>query len=183
MMITRVVRRSGCALAAAAVALAFANSPVRAQRLQPPPGAAVQERGLERQFRERFAEIVKRRLNLNDAQMQQLGQVNDRFEQERMRLVREERMARQALRTEVLAGDSADQPKVARLLDQLLGIQRRRLDLTEREQRELSGFMTPRQRAMYFGIQDQLRQRLEELRQQRQQRRAGGVLGTRRPPP
>jgi hypothetical protein len=182
MTLTRAVQRLCCGLAAA-VALALGTWTLRAQRLQPPPGAGIQERGLERQFRERLAEIVKRRLNLNDSQMQRLGQVNDRMERDRMRLLREERMARQALRAEVLAGDSADQPKVDRLINQLLGIQRQRLDLAEREQRELSGFMTPRQRAMYFGIQDQLRQRVEELRQQRQQRRAGAGLGPRRPPP
>ena len=49
--------------------------------------------------------------------------------------------------------------------------------LTENEQRELSSFMSPTQRAKYFGIQDELRQRLEMLRQQRQQRRGGGAGG------
>jgi Spy/CpxP family protein refolding chaperone len=182
--------RVGIAIAsfcsALAVFLTMGGSQLPAQgvnRLQARPGAPAQERGLEKQFRERLAEVVRRRLNLNDSQMQQLGQVNDRLERERIRLLRDERVARQALRAQVLAGDSADQPKVAGLLDQLLRIQRQRLDLTEREQRELSGFMTPTQRAMYFGIQDELRRRLEELRQQRQQRRGGmpGV-GGRRPP-
>jgi periplasmic protein CpxP/Spy len=155
-----------------------ANRPQAQPGTQPPGGA------LERQFRERFAEVVRRRLNLNDSQMQRLGQVNDRFERDRMMLLRDERRARQALRAEVLAGDSADQAKVSNLLDELLKIQRRRLDLTESEQRELSSFMTPTQRAKYFGIQDELRQRLEMLRQQRQQRRAGeGAGGPRRPIP
>jgi Spy/CpxP family protein refolding chaperone len=124
-------------------------------------------------------------LNLNDSQMQQLGEVNTRFERDRMMLLRDERRARQALRAEVLAGDSANETRVAGLLDQLLAIQRRRLDLTEREQRELSTFMTPTQRAKYFGIQDELRQRLEAMRQQRQrqQRRPGDGPGQRRPLP
>ena len=182
---TDAVLKSWCAVA---VSFLVAASPGAAQRpidrMPRAPGAGIQEPNLQRQFRERLAEVVKRRLNLNESQMQQLGQVNDRFERERMRLLRDERVARQALRVEVLAGDSADQPKVAKLLDQLLVIQRQRLDLTEREQRELAGFMTPTQRAMYFGIQDQLRRRLEELREQRQQRRPGAPPGGgRRPPP
>jgi hypothetical protein len=175
-------------LAVAVLCVAVGVSPAHAQRAdrlqqsqrgaQPPGGA------LERQFRERFAEVVRRRLDLNDSQMQRLGQVNDRFERDRMLLLRDERRARQALRAEVLAGDSADQGKVASLLDELLRVQRRRLDLTESEQRELSAFMSPTQRAKYFAIQDELRQRLETIRQQRQQqRRAGEGRNPRRPPP
>ena len=115
--------------------------------------------------------------------MQQLGRVNDRFERDRMQLLRDERRARQALRAEVLAGDSADQKKVAGLLDELLTIQRRRLDLAESEQRELATFMAPTQRAKYFAIQDELRKRLENLRRQRQERRAGAGFGGQRPLP
>ena len=169
-----------------ALCLIVGASPARAQRansLEGQPGAPGQGRALERQFRERFAEVVKRRLNLDDTQMQQLGRVNDRFESDRMQLLRNERRARQALRAEVLAGDSANQKKVAGLLDELLTIQRRRLDLTENEQRELATFMTPMQRAKYFAIQDQLRQRLENLRRQRQERRAGAGPGAQRPLP
>jgi len=171
-----------------ALCVVAAASPASAQgadRFQAQPGAPAQGRALELQFRERLAEVVKRRLSLNDTQMQQLGRVNDRFERDRMLLLRDERRARQALRAEVLAGDSADQAKVSGLIDRLLTIQRRRLDLTESEQRELSGFMTPTQRAKYFAIQDELRQRLENLRRQRQERRAGGGVanGRQRPLP
>jgi periplasmic protein CpxP/Spy len=171
-------------LGALAVSLAIAAQPLGAQRLNQPsaqPGAQGQ-RGLELQFRQRLAEVVRRRLNLNDSQMRQLGQVNDRYERDRMRLLRDERQIRQSLRAEVLAGDSANQSKVANLLDQALKIQRDRLDLTEREQRELSTFMTPTQRAMYFGIQDELRRRMEEIRDQ-QRRAAAPGRGLRRPLP
>jgi len=163
-------------------AIAIAASPVvaqRAERMQAQPGIPGQGRaGLERQFRERLAEVVRRRLDLNETQMRQLGEVNNRYEQERMLLLRDERQMRQALRAEVLAGDSADQTKVAELLDRALRIQRQRLDLTEREQRDLASFMTPVQRAKYVGIQDDLRRRLEEIRQQRRP----GAAGARRPP-
>ena len=164
-------------------ALAIVALPLVAQRAERSPaqaGMPAQGRtGLERQFRERLAEVVRRRLNLNESQMRQLGVVNDRYERERMLLLRDERQMRQALRAEVLAGDSADQTKVARLLDRALRLQRQRLDLTEREQRDLASFMTPVQRAKYVGIQDDLRRRLEEIRQQRRP----GAPGARRPPP
>jgi Spy/CpxP family protein refolding chaperone len=174
-------------LAALALASLVASSSTEL-RAQPPnqrggrpgePGQVGRDR-LERQFRERLADVVRRRLNLDDAQMVRLGQVNDRFERERMELLRQERQARMALRDEVLAGESANQTKVAELLDQTLRVQRRRLDLLETEQRELATFMTPVQRAMYFGIQDEMRRRMEDFRQQRRQG-APGAAG-RRPP-
>jgi Spy/CpxP family protein refolding chaperone len=164
-------------LIAVVAASGSAQRPDRAQGRAAAPGQPGQG-ALERQFRERLANVVQRRLNLNDAQMRQLGQVNDRYEGQRMRLLRQERLMRQELRAEVLLGDAADQTKVANLLDRALEIQRQRLDLTQREQRELAGFMSPVQRAQYFGIQDDLRRRLEEARQQR---RPGAPA--RRPPP
>lgn len=177
----RVVR----AVAVAIMASVIASAPLSAQRLDRAPARGAQpgqaREGLERQFRERLAEVVRRRLNLNDGQMRQLGTVNDRYERERMMLLRQERQMRQALRAEVLVGDSADQTKVAGLLDQALRIQRQRLDLVEREQRDLAAFMTPVQRAMYVGIQDDLRRRIEDMRQNR--RPGAGGMGARRPPP
>ena len=180
------VRRAVWLTAAVALAAVFGTSDLDAQRLdrratvpaEQPPGP-----GLEQQFRERLAQVVKNRLNLDEAQMQQLRQVNARVERQRAQLLREERQVRMTLRSQVLAGDSADQPRVAQLLDEALRIQRRRLDLVEAEQRALSGFMTPVQRAQYFAIQDELRRRLEDIRQQRQQQRRGGMPpGGARPP-
>lgn len=177
-------------VAAVAVAIASVTMPARAQRLERRPGraaeAAQSRQGLERQFRERLAEVVRRQLELDDSQMVKLGSVNDRFERERMRLLRQERQVRMALRAEVLRRDSANQQKVSALLDDAMQIQRQRLALTEREQRELSTFMTPVQRAMYFGIQDEMRRRMEEIRRQGRPggpgaRAPGG--GGRRPPP
>jgi len=150
--------------------------PARPAEQAPGPGGGA----LERQFRERLAEVVRRRLNLDGTQMRQLRQVNERIERDRMGLLREERQVRTSLRAEVLAGETADQGKISQLLDDALRIQRRRLDLIEAEQRALSAFMTPIQRAQYFAIQDDLRRRLEDIRQQRQQRRPGAPGG---PPP
>ena len=176
------VRPSATLLTMAALWMAAPSALLSAQRVDPVPPRVVapdqEGGGLERQFRERLAEVVRRRLNLDDAQMRQLGQVNNRFERDRMILLRDERRVRQSLRAEVLAGDSANQSRVSELLDQALKIQQRRLDLTAEEQRELSAFMTPVQRAKYFAIQDDLRRRMEELRQNRQDRqRRTGALG------
>jgi Spy/CpxP family protein refolding chaperone len=118
---------------------------------------------------------VRRELQLNDNQMARLQAVNRQFETQRVALFAEERSARQALRAELTA-TNPNQQKVATLLDQLMAVSRRRLDIQANEQRELAKFLTPVQRAKYFGLQNQLRQRLEEVQ------RRGGQRGRRFPP-
>jgi len=126
---------------------------------------------LERRFHERTAEIVRRRLNLNADQMARLQTVNKSFESQRMSLAMRERETRRALRDELMSGANPNQGKVAGLLDQMLRLQRQRLDLVESEQRELAKFLTPVQRARYFGLQNQMRRRMQELQQRRGTRR------------
>ncbi len=128
------------------------------------PPAAQRRAELERRFRERSAQIVRRQLKLNDDQMARLQAANQEFDRQRVTLVAQERQTRQALRAELMAGDSANQQKVGALLDQMMRFQRQRLDLQENEQRELGKFLTPVQRAKYFGLQNQLRKRMMELR-------------------
>jgi protein CpxP len=144
---------------------------VQPQATQMPPARAE----LERQFRERTAQVVRRRLELNDDQMTKLRTSNQQFDQQRMALVAEERQTRQSLRAELMAGNGANQQKVNDLLDQLLRLQRRRLDIVDSEQRDLGKFLTPVQRAKYFGLQNQMRKRMQELRDRPQGAPAGGV--------
>ncbi|HET9683588.1 MAG TPA: hypothetical protein VFP15_05755, partial [Gemmatimonadaceae bacterium] len=67
----------------------------------------------------------------------------------------------------ILAGDRADQNRVAAALDQLLKLQRQRLDTQAEEQEELATFMSPLQRAKYAALQEQVRRRVEALRRAR----------------
>jgi len=146
-----------------------------------PQQGAPQRAALEERFRTRTAEIVRRRLQLNDDQMMRLKATNQQFDRQRVGLVAEERQARQALRAELGAGDAANQQKVAGLLDQLMRLQRRRLDLVENEQREIGKFMTPVQRAKYLGLQNDIRKRMQDLRDRPATRRGMTPLGNPRP--
>jgi periplasmic protein CpxP/Spy len=145
----------------ALLAVLSMTSGVSAQLAQrrPPP-----RQQLERQLGERIAAVVKKRLNLSDAQMMQLQRVNQRVERQRLALLVQERQTRRQLRDELQLGDAANQPRVAELVDRGFQIQRQRLDLAESEQKELAAFMTPLQRAQYLGIQEQIRRRMEEMR-------------------
>lgn len=150
------------------VALVFGvlgSMPLHAQQAR--PDSPLQGRAaLEQRFRERFAEVVKNRLGLSDAQMQQLTDVNRRYETRRRDLFQQERSARRDMRDALSAGteDQATQDRVARLLEQALRLQRQRLDLLEEEDRALVSFLTPVQRAKYFGMQEQMRRRIEDMR-------------------
>lgn len=129
---------------------------------------------LEAQVRTRMSQILKNQLGLSDPQVRQLQQTNRRFEGRRRALLQQERGVRGELRQAIEANDST---RVGPLLDQMFALQRSRLDLTEAEQKELATFLTPLQRARLFGMEEQIRRRMTEMRDARQQR------GGQRPPP
>jgi hypothetical protein len=131
---------------------------------------------LEQRFRQRAAAVVQRRLGLSDEQMRRLGQVNAEMEGQRRELHAQERGVRTGLRNELAFGDSANAERVSRYLDQLIDVQRRRIDLIAREQRALSAFMTPVQRARYLALQDQIRRRMEDARERGGPRRRAQQL-------
>jgi periplasmic protein CpxP/Spy len=149
-----------------------AHAQAAGRRQQQPPPRAL----LERQLGERMAAVVKTRLGLTDAQMTRLQRTNQRFEVQRRQLLQQERETRRALREELALGNAANEQRVAELTDRGIQIQRRRLDIIESEQRELAEFMTPVQRAKYFGIQEQMRRRVEEMRRRQQPPGGRGVI-------
>ena len=128
---------------------------------------AMQREALEKRFRERIEAIVTDRLQLTDEQQVKLRDVASRTEAARRVLHREEFVLRSALREEMRAGDKANEAKVGNLLDQMPGLERRKLDLMESEQRELTKFLSSTQRARYFGLQDELRRGMQDVQHRR----------------
>ena len=159
---------------AALVALAVVAVTTTAPTLgaQQPRGAAAPR--AEQRLRQRVAAIVREQLGLDEAQVRQLRETSARYEGERRQLALRDRELRQQLRDELQGGASANQDRVSRALDRMLEVQRTRVDIVEREQRDLAKFLTPVQRAKYLVLQDQLRRRLEEFRRERE---AGAVPG------
>lgn len=149
--------------------LAFAcvmAAPLRAQ------GATdSSQRPLVQALQRRMFDVVQRTLGATDDQMRQLVDVNRRYQDERRTLNQKDRQARQTIRAEVLRDSLADQDEVARMLDALTDVQRQRIEIFTREQRDLARFLTPVQRAKYATLQEGLRRRVEQLRQQRQEHR------------
>jgi Spy/CpxP family protein refolding chaperone len=127
-------------------------------------GGRVNREQLEQRFRLRLATLLKTQLGLTDEGMRQLSDVNQRFDRQRRDVNRREMMTRRSIRDEVLKRDSADGARIDQLLAEQFKIERERLDLTEAEQRELSKFLTPVQRAKYLGVQEQIRREMDQLR-------------------
>jgi Spy/CpxP family protein refolding chaperone len=109
--------------------------------------------------------MARRRVGLTDAQMNQLVPVNRRFEAQRRDLQRQERQTRLALRDAMRDSTQTDQSKISVYLDQLVQLQRQRVDLLAQEQRDLAQFMTPLQRARYTAFQEQVRRKVQMRRQ------------------
>jgi Spy/CpxP family protein refolding chaperone len=135
--------------------------------------ASPERRQLERRLHQRMLDVVRTRLDLTQEQVEKLSATNERYDQHRRALAHRERSLRLELRAQLRRGDSADQNRVAQLLDQTLQAQQERLDLYRKEQSDLSSFMTPVQRAKYMGLQEQMRSRVEELRTRSNDRNRG----------
>ncbi|HEY9426463.1 MAG TPA: Spy/CpxP family protein refolding chaperone [Gemmatimonadaceae bacterium] len=139
--------------------------------------ASPERRQLERRLHQRMLDVVRNRLDLTPDQVDKLSAANEHYEQQRRTLAQRERSLRLELRAQLRRGDSADQNRVAQLLDQTLQAQQERLDLYRKEQSDLAAFMTPVQRAKYMGLQEQMRSRVEELRRGRNARNRGPRSG------
>ena len=123
--------------------------------------SADDRRRAENRLRAALTQAVRRRLNLTDEQTARLIDVNRRFSEERTTVTREELRIRRDLRRSIAGGDTAQSAATAQLLDDLLAVQRKRLDFQQKEQAALSEFLTPEQRARYIGMMEQLRRRVE----------------------
>ncbi|MCE9601512.1 MAG: hypothetical protein K8S21_04765 [Gemmatimonadetes bacterium] len=173
--------RSILRLALAALLFGGAGAAAGAQEPGPPPPLlqGAERDSLEARVRQRMAEVVRRQLGLNNEQMKKLGETNRRFDVQRRELLTRERDVRMDLRDEMESGDTTRQAQVARLLDQMLAVQRQRFEQLEAEQRELGTFLTPIQRAKYFAMEEQIRRRVMEMREDGMRAPPGG--GARRP--
>jgi Spy/CpxP family protein refolding chaperone len=156
-----------------ALALSFGSAPLAAQ--EPTPGTRAQRDSLEARVRSRMGLMLKNQLGMTDEQVRRFQATNRRFEGQRRTLFEQERRVRFELRAALAAGDTASPVRVSALLDRTIALQRQRLDLLEEEQKELASFLTPVQRARLFGLEEQLRRRMGELREQ------GPPDGRRRP--
>lgn len=133
------------------------------QREAPGPKA----QALQKAVHQRFASVVRARLNLTDEQAQRLDATDQRFQRQRNQIGQQERSSRAALAAALAdSTGTPDQTKISQYMDQLVQAQHRRADLLEQEQKELGTFLTPVQRAKFLGLREQLNATVKQLRQE-----------------
>jgi hypothetical protein len=131
--------------------------------------------------------MVRVRVAPTDEQFAKMREVATRHERERREIRMNDGKARVELRS-LLAAPTMNEQRIAEMLDQISRMERQRLDLMEREQKELGKVLSPSQRARYLALQDELRRNMQEMQRNRlglDKPEGGGRRGPpdRRPPP
>ena len=114
----------------------------------------------------RMEQLLRRRVGLSDDQIVKLRATTRTFGPQRMALARQERALVDSLRDRIAAA-TRDERAVAALIERLFAVRRARLDLRQREQTALAEFLTPSQRAMLLGLEEQAQRRAAAMRAQR----------------
>ncbi len=128
---------------------------------------------------DRFANRVAEALHLDDERARRL-----RAELQRSREMRGDVAARRRSLVrelgELVRRDRVDQERVARLLYDVLRLQVREAEINLDEQRRLSDFMVPQERARFLYLRQRL---LQQARRRGAQQQRNPLRGDRRPPP
>ena len=148
------------------LSLVFASS-LAAQQ----PDTAEAER-LRAQIEERFSQRVQEELKLTPDQATKLRASQEKFGAQRRALVRQQIERRRALEDQMQPGVAANADSVKRLMDANQTARAQMLKIEQDEDREMSGYLTPVQRARFQQMREQFIRRVAEMRAQR--RGAGG---------
>jgi len=126
---------------------------------------------LRAQIESTFTRRVQKDLNLSQDQAAKLRVTQERFGARRRDVMQQQMERRRALENQMQPGIAANADSVRRLMD---GIQTGRAEMLKIEQdqdREMSGYLTPVQRARYQQMRERLMQRVGELRMERREGR------------
>ncbi len=118
-----------------------------------------------REIRQRMDQRIRNQLQLNPQQFRSLKQTEQKYNRQRTDVNLAERQTRQSLIAAMNDTGPRDQAKIAQYIDALTQSQRKKADLVEAEQKELSIFLTPMQRAQLLGLRENLQKLLQQLNQ------------------
>ncbi len=160
------------------VLLAIAAPGLRAQT---PPDTGREREGkgevqqLQRELRQRWNARVRDNLGLSNDQATRLQTTEDTYLAQRRDMAQRQRAINEAMRGQLQPGVAANEDSVRKLM---AARERNRTSLTQLERdedREIAGYLNPVQHARYQMMREQLRQRIQQLRQERRGR--GGAIG------
>ena len=125
---------------------------------------------MRQQIETRFGAQVQEMLGLTDQQATQLRATLGTYAPKRRAMEREERGIKRALQAQLRPGIAANSDSVGRLVDRLLDLKVQYVKSFVEEDKEMAKYLTPVQRAQFLVMRERLMARIEEIRQQRQQR-------------
>jgi Spy/CpxP family protein refolding chaperone len=122
---------------------------------------------LQQEIERRFGAAVQRQLGLTDDQAGKLRATEERFRPRRRAIMREQLLLRMGLQDQMRPGEAANSDSVRRLMDGMQANRSELLRIEQEQDREMSGYLTPVQRARYQMLRERLVQRLQEVRRER----------------
>src|SRR3989442_6822942 len=153
-------------MVAAAVPVLAAENPADTR-----DAAEVQQ--LQRQLRQRWNERVRHDLHLSDEQTAKLQETEGKYQQQRRDLAQHQQAVNEALRGQLQPGVAANGDSVRRLMDAREHNRTALAQLDRDEDREIAGYLNPVQHARYQMMREQLRRRIQDIREQRRARAHG----------
>lgn len=136
---------------------------------------------LQQQIEQRFGAVVQRQLGLSNDQANQLRATEEKFRPRRRAVMREQLLLRLGLQDQMRPGVAANADSVRRLMDGMQANRAALLRLEQEQDQEMSGYLTPVQRARYQMLRERLLQRLQEVRRERAGAGRPGLQPRRRP--
>ena len=149
----------------------------------PPDSARAEELRLE--IEQRFGERVRTELALTDEQTTRLKATQERFGERRRGQMRQQMERRRALQGQMRPGVQANADSVRKLMDAMHAGRLDMLKIEQDEDKEMSGYLTPVQRAQFQMMRQRFVERVQEVRRERAGMRGQGGAGRpqgRRPP-
>ena len=128
---------------------------------------------IRQQIETRFGQQIQATMGLTDEQAVKLRATFNKYGPQRRALEAEERSIKRALQGQLRPGIAANSDTVARLVDHLLANKVKYAQSFVDEDKEMAKYLTPVQRAQFQVMRERLMARIEEIRQQRQQRLQG----------
>lgn len=158
-------------LVTTARALAAQEAQTAKDRLdRPDTSDAAEAQELRQRIRQRWHERVRQDLNLSNDQVSKLQDTEGRFMQRRREIAERQRAINEALREQLQPGVAANSDSV-RKLNQARDRNRQTLaELEQDENKEIGGYLNPVQHARYQMMREQMRRRIDQIRDQRRGR-------------
>lgn len=121
---------------------------------------------LRMQVEERFGQMVKQQLDLNDQQMERLRTAMRANQDRRRDFMRREVDLRRAIQRQMQPGVAANNDSINRAMEQLGRIRVERAESDNQFMRDLN-FLTPVQKARFVTMAQRMEERMREVRERR----------------